>query len=123
MRIEFLTQDDPLYVLPFFEEFICHYAGDFEIVQISSSPSMGNRRRTQMLKELTQLYGALGMTRLLARLITSRVLGVIRKKPAAGGYAPPGRCAQLPGGEPPSGRSPSAVRVRVIPPAERPVPR
>ena len=87
MRIEFLTQDDPLYVLPFFEEFICHYASDFEIVQISTSPSMGNRRRTQMLKELTQLYGALGMIRLLARLITSRVLGVIRKKPAAGGYA------------------------------------
>ena len=87
MRIEFLTQDDPLYVFPFFEEFVRQYAGEFEIVQISSSPSMGNRRRTQMLKELTQLYGTLGMMRLLARLVTSRLLGAIPKKSVAGRYA------------------------------------
>ena len=29
MKIEFLTQEDPLYILPFFEEFLRHYAGKF----------------------------------------------------------------------------------------------
>src|ERR1700741_1921537 len=87
MRIEFLTQDDPLYVFPFFEEFVCRYAGEFEIIQISSSPSMGNRRRSQMLKELTQLYGVFGMGRLVTRLIKSRFLGIIPKKPGARTYA------------------------------------
>src|SRR5258708_2109499 len=87
MRIEFLTQDDPLYVFPFFEEFVCRYAGEFEITQISSSPPMGNRRRSQMLKELTQLYGAVGMGRLVARLIKSRFLGIIPKQSGAKSYA------------------------------------
>jgi len=87
MRIEFLTQDDPLYVFPFFEEFVCRYAGEFEITHISSSPPMGNRRRSQMLKELTQLYGAVGMGRLVARLIKSRFLGIIPKQSGAKSYA------------------------------------
>ena len=35
MKIEFLTQEDSLYVLPFFEEFLRHYASEFEISRIS----------------------------------------------------------------------------------------
>ncbi|MCU1240403.1 MAG: hypothetical protein JWO71_1129 [Candidatus Acidoferrum typicum] len=87
MRIEFLTQDDPLYVLPFFEEFICGYASEFEIIQISCSPTMGKRKRMQMLKELTQLYNVWGMGRLVSRLIRSKLLGVFPKGMGAGKYA------------------------------------
>jgi methionyl-tRNA formyltransferase len=87
MRIEFLTQDDPLYVFPFFEEFVCSYASEFEIIQISCSPTMGKRSRMQMLKELTQLYGVWGMGRLLSRLIRSKVLGALPKRMGAGKYA------------------------------------
>jgi methionyl-tRNA formyltransferase len=87
MRIEFLTQDDPLYVFPFFEEFVCSYASEFEIVQISSSPTMGKRPRMQMLKELTQLYGVLGMGRLVSRLMRSRLLGAFPKRMGAEKYA------------------------------------
>lgn len=79
MRIEFLTQDDPLYVMPFFEEFVRHYGAEFEILQISTSPTMGKRSRLQMLKELTQLYGPLGMSRLVARVGTARILGALPK--------------------------------------------
>jgi len=74
VRIEFLTQDDPLYILPFFEEFLRSYAADFTIVQISCSPAMGKRSRVQMLKELTILYGALGMARLVGITAASKVL-------------------------------------------------
>jgi methionyl-tRNA formyltransferase len=86
MRIEFLTQDDPLYVLPFFEEFVRNYASEFEILQISSSPTMGKRSRTQMLKELTSLYGPIGVARLIARAGISRVLGSLGKGKGASHY-------------------------------------
>ena len=75
MRLEFLTQDDPLYILPFFDEFLRHYSGDFEILQISCSPTMGKRSRTQLLRELTTLYGLVGMTRVLSEVVISRVRG------------------------------------------------
>src|SRR5205085_83922 len=87
MRIEFLTQDDPVYVFPFFEEFVPHYAGEFEITQISCSPAMGKRSRTQMVKELVQLYGIWGMTRLVSRLVKSKLLGTIHRKAGEKSYA------------------------------------
>jgi methionyl-tRNA formyltransferase len=74
MRIEFLTQDDPLYILPFFEEFLRDYAQEFDILQISCSPMMGKRSRLQMLKELTALYGPVGMGRLIAATVSSRIM-------------------------------------------------
>jgi methionyl-tRNA formyltransferase len=83
MKIEFLTQDDPLYVLPFFDEFVRHYASEFEILQISSCRVMGKRSRWQMVKELTQLYRIKGMALLIARVIKSRLAGKLPKKRAA----------------------------------------
>ena len=64
MRIVFLTQDDPIYVLPFFEEFMEQPRDDIEVVGVFSSPTMGRRSRLQMVKELVQLYGAWGFLRL-----------------------------------------------------------
>jgi methionyl-tRNA formyltransferase len=75
MRIEFLTQDDPLYILPFFEEFLGSYSSEFEILQISCSPTMGKRSRVQMLRELTALYGVVGIAKLLGTTGVSRTLG------------------------------------------------
>jgi methionyl-tRNA formyltransferase len=46
MKIEFLTQEDSLYILPFFEEFLRNYAGDFEITRISCCRAMGKRSRS-----------------------------------------------------------------------------
>lgn len=86
MKIEFLTQDDPLYVLPFFDEFVRHYASEFEVLQISTSPTMGKRPRRQMMRELTQLYGLGGMARLIGRLIKSRLAGKLAKKAGANRY-------------------------------------
>jgi methionyl-tRNA formyltransferase len=80
MKLEFLTQDDPLYVLPFFDEFIRHYVGEFEIVRLSTSPTMGKRSRFQLFKELSALYGPTGFLRLLTRLGTARVLGQLSLK-------------------------------------------
>src|ERR1700687_6135321 len=87
MRIEFLTQDDPLYVLPFFDEFVRHYVSEFQILQIATSPVMGKRSRSQMKKELTHLYRAGGMVRIPARLAGARNLGKLPKRAAASRYS------------------------------------
>jgi methionyl-tRNA formyltransferase len=89
MRIEFLTQDDPIYVLPFFDEFVRHYSSEFQILHIATSPVMGKRPRSQMIKELTQLYGPVGMVRLMARLVGARILGKLPKRAGAS------RCSTL----------------------------
>lgn len=77
LRIEFLTQDDPLYILPFFAEFFRHYAAEYEITGVDCSPVMGKRSRQQLLKELYWLYGAVGLLRLLGRSVGARVFGVL----------------------------------------------
>ena len=87
MRVEFLTQDDPLYILPFFDEFVRHYVSEFRILQIASSPVMGKRSRSQMIKELTKLYGPAGMARLTARLAGARILGKLPKRAGASRYS------------------------------------
>jgi len=75
LKIEFLTQDDPLYLLPFFEEFFLRYGAEFEVVRISSSRPMGKRSRVQLLKELICLYGVVGFLKLLVHVAASRLLG------------------------------------------------
>jgi methionyl-tRNA formyltransferase len=94
MRIEFLTQDDPLYILPFFEEFIRTYASEFDILHISCSPAMGKRSRLQMVKELTALYGPLGLTRLAFKVGISRVLSKVPMKRDAPHYYGLGQIAK-----------------------------
>ena len=77
MRIEFLTDDNPLYVLPFFEEFLPRYGSEFEITQISSCRPMGRRSRPRLLKSLAYLYGPLGIVRIASRWVAARALGML----------------------------------------------
>lgn len=76
MRIEFLTQTDPIYILPLFEEFFRNYSEECEITQISCCKTMGGRSRRQLARELLSLYGAVGFARLLGRVALSRILGL-----------------------------------------------
>jgi methionyl-tRNA formyltransferase len=86
MKIEFLTQDDPLYVLPFFEEFFKSCPADTEVLRVSSSRAMGKRPRTQLFQELFSLYGPLGSLRIAARLARARLLNSIPRKRGAERY-------------------------------------
>lgn len=92
MKVEFLTQDDPLYILPFFEEFFRYYAAEFEITQVSVCPVMGKRSRIQLLRELTCLYGLTGFLRILARVAAARALGLLPRPRGARRF---GTLAQL----------------------------
>jgi methionyl-tRNA formyltransferase len=86
MRIEFLTQEDSLYILPFFEEFLGNYAGQFEITRISCCRAMGKRSRSQLLRELLWLYGAFGLAKLVAQAGIARVLSGLPRTRKAGKF-------------------------------------
>lgn len=86
MKIEFLTEEDALYILPFFEEFLRNFSATFEILQVSCCPLMGSRPRTQLVRELLWLYGAIGFSRLLTRYLIARVLSPMPRGPDAGRY-------------------------------------
>lgn len=75
MKIEFLTQDDPIYILPFFDEFFRHYYDRFEISGVFCSRTMGNRKRLQLLNALLSLYGITGLSRLVGRFTLASLLG------------------------------------------------
>jgi methionyl-tRNA formyltransferase len=76
MKIEFITQDDSRYILPFFDEFVRCYGGQFEIGMISVCPTMGKRPRWQLARELFWLYGAQGFLQLSAGAVFDRLLGL-----------------------------------------------
>jgi methionyl-tRNA formyltransferase len=86
MKIEFLTDDNPLYVLPFFEEFFLSYSSEFEVLQVSSCRPMGRRARVRLLKDLAYLYGPIGILRLITRWSVSRLLGALPRKRGAKEY-------------------------------------
>jgi methionyl-tRNA formyltransferase len=83
MKIEFLTQEDSLYILPFFEEFLRNYSGEFEIVRISCCRTMGKRSRTQLLRELKWLYGVTGLGKLLVQAATAKALSLLPRRRSA----------------------------------------
>lgn len=86
MKIEFLTQEDPLYILPFFEEFARNYAGEFSIARICCCRAMGRRSRVKLLRELLWLYGFLGLLRLLIQAGRAKALSFFPKKRSAGKF-------------------------------------
>jgi methionyl-tRNA formyltransferase len=77
VKIEFITQDDSRYILPFFEEFLQKYASEFEITQVSLCRAMGKRSRWQLFRELFWLYGLFGFARLTTSTVVDRILATL----------------------------------------------
>lgn len=86
MKIEFLSQDDSLYILPFFEEFFRNHAADFEIVSVSLCRVMGKRGRRKLLKELFWLYGGVGLVRVALRMAWLKLMGKFSRQRGAPRY-------------------------------------
>ena len=83
MKIEFLTQEDSLYILPFFEEFLRNYAGEFEIARISCCRAMGKRSRLQLLQELKWLYGVTGLGKLFFQAGIAKAFSMLPRRRAS----------------------------------------
>lgn len=94
MKIEFLTQEDSLYILPFFEEFLQHYAQEFEITRISCCRAMGKRPRLQLLRELMWLYGVPGLARLVAQAGAAKVLSALPRRRSSSRFYSIAQCAK-----------------------------
>jgi methionyl-tRNA formyltransferase len=78
MRVVFLTQDDPLYILPFFESLFALNIEPIKVTGIFACRSMGNRKRMKLLRELVSLYGAAGFAKLLALQTRERLMAMSR---------------------------------------------
>jgi methionyl-tRNA formyltransferase len=74
MRIVFITQDDPIYILPFFDEFFRQELGEIEVAAIFSCKTMGDRGRMRLLRDLLYLYGPFGLLRLLFRNLGFKIM-------------------------------------------------
>lgn len=85
-RIEFVTQDDSLYILPFFSEFFQSYSGEFEITRVSCCRTMGSRPRVKLLKELLLLYQPIGAMRIAGRLAAAKALSLYPVRRGASRY-------------------------------------
>ena len=86
MQVEFLSQDDPVYLLPFFEEFVRRYSREVEILQVGLCRTMGKRKRAKLARELLALYGVRGFAKLGWRSAQARTLSWWRKGPDAKRY-------------------------------------
>lgn len=83
MQIVFLTQDDPLYILPFFEEFFRGQPEAVEVRAVFTCKTMGERGRMKLLRELFHLYGPFGLARLLGRVACSRLGSILPARRSA----------------------------------------
>ena len=73
LRIHFVTEDDPLYVIEFFETFFTKYPrGAFEIIGMSIQEPF-NESRIATAKRVSSLYGPLGFARLLGRIAVRKL--------------------------------------------------
>ena len=86
MKIEVLTMDDPLYVLPFFDEFFRQYSSEFDITNVWLCRTMGKRSRTQLVREMMGLYRPFGFLRLASRLAYHRAAATLPKRAGATRY-------------------------------------
>jgi|SRR5579862_1299541 len=87
MKIHFLTDDNPLYVLPFFEEFVKQYSDKFSIDGVSLCRPMGKRSRFALFRQLSALYGPVGMSIVLARFARARCFGILPRRRGAAQFA------------------------------------
>jgi methionyl-tRNA formyltransferase len=73
LRVHFVTEDDPLYVIRFFDVFFAEYPRDqLEIVGVTvAAPFRETRAATA--RRILSLYGALGFLRLLKRVAAAKL--------------------------------------------------
>ncbi|HMJ00415.1 MAG TPA: formyltransferase family protein [Gaiellaceae bacterium] len=73
LRIHFVTEDDPLYVIEFFETFFTKYPrSEFEIIGMSIQEPF-NESRIATARRVSSLYGPLGFARLLGRIAVRKL--------------------------------------------------
>ncbi|MDY7108637.1 MAG: formyltransferase family protein [Planctomycetota bacterium] len=75
LRVLFVTEDDPLYVVHFFDTFFSHYPRDeFEICAITIDNAF-HEPLTKTARRLWRVYGPLGFVRLGFRFLGARLRG------------------------------------------------
>ncbi|MEJ2254103.1 MAG: formyltransferase family protein [Nitrospirota bacterium] len=79
-RFIFVTQDDPFYVMSFFEEFLGSYGRLGEVEGVVICSAMGKRRITRLMGQMYGFYGPVDFFRMGMRYASSKALA---RAPAA----------------------------------------
>ena len=73
MRVLFITEDDPLYVIHFFDVFLAEYpAGEIEIVGVTVSRAF-HESQIATARRVLRFYGPVGFTRLARRVAAAKL--------------------------------------------------
>src|SRR5262245_50664867 len=73
LRVLFITEDDPLYVIEFFDSFLAEYPQEnLEVVGITISRAF-NESRLATARRVLRLYGLIDFARLAARFAAAKV--------------------------------------------------
>jgi methionyl-tRNA formyltransferase len=73
LRVHFVTEDDPFYVLRFFEVFFAEYPRDeFEVLGVTIQAPF-RERKTATARRILSLYGAVDFSRLAVRFAVRRL--------------------------------------------------
>jgi methionyl-tRNA formyltransferase len=75
MNLVFFTQEDPLYVRIFFEEFLKIRDRSDRILAVVISKPMGKRSATDLARQMYGFYGPLGFLRMGARYAAAKATG------------------------------------------------
>jgi methionyl-tRNA formyltransferase len=72
-KVIFITQDDPIYVREFFDEFFTLDWADISIHGIVLAPPMGKKRFADLIAQMWNFYGPVDFVRMGVRFVATRL--------------------------------------------------
>lgn len=72
LKFLFITQDDPIYVREFFDEFLALDRADMTLHGIVLAPPMGKKRITDLIAQMWNFYGPTDFVRMGTRFVVTR---------------------------------------------------
>lgn len=73
MKFLFITQDDPIYVREFFDEFLALDRADIMLEGIVLAPPMGKKRLVDLVAQMWNFYGPVDFVRMGVRFVVTRL--------------------------------------------------
>lgn len=73
MKVLFITQDDPIYVREFFDEFLGLDRADIMLHGIVLAPPMGKKRLSDLIAQMWNFYGPVDFVRMGVRFVATRL--------------------------------------------------
>jgi methionyl-tRNA formyltransferase len=74
MKVSSITQDDPIYVREFFDEFFTLDLADISVHGIVLAPPTGKKRITDLIAQMWNFYGPVDFVRMGVRFVAIKLV-------------------------------------------------